>query len=600
MTVTESAGHSERVDPWEGPLATLTDYLTTALSSRGVTVDVGLVRQQLDTSGSSGWDVAFAVHRFAKLLGRSAPDLARELGDHAPSVVGLQPPEPTGPYLNFRVDTKWLVETTLRLVLQQGRRFGQASPSGPPACVEHTSANPVGPFHIGRVRNSIIGDTLARVLRASGVPVTTQYYVDDVGRQSAMITWIWSKPYSVWPEEVRSQVSAPDVANDSIKPDHRYGRPYAFVSAYLKTHAEAGAEVAEISKKLESGELPPEHHRLGELILRGMMDSLARLDIRFDEFVWESSFLTDGSAHRIVERLRGAPHAHLEENGALAIDGTPYGLPMENARIIVTRGDGTTLYPTRDVAYHLQKFARFARVLDVLGQDHELHGKVLDALLAEIGEARRPELVFYQYITFEGGKMSTRAGRVVHLDDLLDEAVKRARSEVLTRREDLSGDEVEAIAEQVAAAAVRYLIVRTAPEKTVDFQWTEALSFEGRSGPFLQYAYARASSLLRRAGRTAGPYPFLTEQLQDPEELALVRLLSRLPSTITYAARTAHVHNLATYAHDLADQFNRFYQNVPVLKSVDPRESRIALVAALRHSLGSALDLLGIVALERM
>lgn len=438
------------------------------------------------------------------------------------------------------------------------------------------------------------------MLRASGVPVTTQYYVDDVGRQAAMITWIWSKTYSSWPDEIRSQVPAPEVAGDQIKPDHRYGRPYPFVSAYLKTHPEAGAEVAEISKELESGKVPAEHRRLGELILGGMLASLARLDIHFDEFVWESSFLTDGSAHQVVERLRQAPHAQVEDNGALAIDGASYGLPTENARIIVTRGDGTTLYPTRDVAYHLQKFARFDRVLDVLGQDHELHGKVLDALLTEIGETRRPEFVFYQYITFEGGKMSTRAGRVVHMDDLLEEAVKRARSEVLQRREDLSGDEVEAIAEHVATAAVRYLVVRTAPEKTVDFQWNEALSFEGRSGPFLQYSYARATSLLRKAERAAGPYPFRVEQLQGPEELALVRLISRLPATIAYAARTAHVHTLATHAHELADQFNRFYQNVPVLKSVDPRDSRIALVAALRHSLGSALDLLGIVALERM
>ncbi len=176
----------------------------------------------------------------------------------------------------------------------------------------------------------------------------------------------------------------------------------------------------------------------------------------------------------------------------------------------------------------------------------------------------------------------------------------RARREVLARREDLGEGAVDAIAEAVATGAIRYHIVRVAPEKPVVFRWEDALSFEGRSGPFLQYANARASSVLRKGEAEGPPYPFAAERLGDPEELALVRVLARFPRVVAYAARSFHVHALAGYAHDLADQFNRFYHAVPVLKGGEERASRLALVAAVRQTLGNALELLGIPRLETM
>lgn len=196
--------------------------------------------------------------------------------------------------------------------------------------------------------------------------------------------------------------------------------------------------------------------------------------------------------------------------------------------------------------------------------------------------------------------MSTRGGSAVWLDALLVEAVERARKEVLARREDLAQGEVERIAEAVATGAVRYHIVRVAPEKPVVFRWEDALSFEGRSGPFCQYSYARATSVLRKGEAVAPPYPFEASRILDPEETALIRVVARLPRTVRYAARRGHIHALAGYAHDLADQFNRFYHAVPVLRSGDERASRIALVAAVRQTLGNTLDLLGISRLEAM
>jgi arginyl-tRNA synthetase len=600
MVVTAPVDRAPEVtDPTAAFVEAIVAGLVGTLASLGVPLSRETVDAQLNRDSGPEGDFAFPAHR-AAAAAKLAPEVL------AGKIAAAFPPSPSipsvvgkGAYVNFTVRPADLARATLDLILSRGAAYGNGAPTSSPACVEHTSANATGPFHIGRVRNAIIGDTLARILRAAGTPVTTQYYVDDMGRQAAIITWIWSKPRDAWPEPIRKAVDGEEVPGE--KADAHRGRPYPAASAYLKEHPDARAEVAELVREVESGTPPPHHRELTQKILDGMLESLARLGIRFDEFVWESDFLRDGSVERVLDRLHQAPHAVREENGAWAIEAASYGLPKESTRVVFQRADGTSLYVLRDVAYHLAKLARFERVVDVLGQDHQLHARALDALLAEVGEPRRPSYLIYQDITVpEGGRMSTRGGSAVWLDHLLAEAVERARREVLARREDLAETDTERIAEAVATGAVRYHIVRVSPEKPVVFRWEEALSFEGRSGPFLQYSYARASSVLRKAEAEHGPYLFEASRLTDPEEAALVRVLARFPRAVAYAARTMHVQGVAGYAHDLADQFNRFYHAVPVIRSGEERASRIALVAAVRQTLGNALDLLGIARLETM
>jgi len=587
------------LDPWTPFVDTIVAGLAVAAERSGASLPKETIGGLLSLEEGPEGEVAFPCHRTAQASKRTPPELATALAASFPASPLLRQVTAKGAYVNFRADPESLTRATLDLVLARGNRYGHAEPAGPPVVVEHTSANPTGPFHIGRVRNGIIGDTFARILRASGAPVTTQYYVDDMGRQAAMISWIWSKPREEWPEPVRRAIEGEETPGE--KPDRHWGRPYPAVSAYLKENEAAREEVAQLVQQLETGSPPADHRKRAQLILDGMLQSLSRLRIAFDEFVWESDFVRDGSVDRVIGRLRTCRSALQEENGAWAIDASAHGLPKESTHLVFQRANGTSLYITRDIAYHLVKFARFARVIDVLGQDHQLHARSLDALLEEIGESRRPTYLIYQDITVpEGGRMSTRGGSAVWLDHLLSEAVDRARAEVLRRREDLAEPDVERISEAVATGAVRYHIVRAAPDKPVIFRWEDALSFEGRSGPFLQYSYARASSVLRKGDAAAPPYPYEAARLGHPEESSLVRVISRFPRTVAYAARTGHVHSVAGYAHDLADQFNRFYHAVPVLHSGEERVSRVALVAAMRQTLGNALDLLGIVPLDAM
>lgn len=586
-------------DPWAALLERIVGWLDAGSRAIGATSTPETLRPMLDLDGGAEGDIALPTHRLAKSAGQAPEAFAASLVARLPALPGVAAVTSLGAFVNVRVDPSLLTTETLSRVFARRERYGHAEPIPTTTCVEHTSANPTGPLHIGRVRNGIIGDTLARVLRASGAPVTTQYYVDDLGRQAAMITWIWSKPASDWPVEIAVGAAASPPEGESE--DARLGRPYPFVSAYLKEHPDAQAEVAALVQQIESGDPPPLHRELIEKILTGMLAALRRIGIDFDEFVWESSFLRDRSVDRVIDRLDHAPHAAREENGAGAIDVSSYGLPKESSKLVYTRANGTSLYVTRDLAYHLSKFARFERVIDVLGQDHRLHAKTLDALLAELGETRRPTFVIYQDLTVPGGgRMSTRGGTAVWLHQLIEEAVQRARTEVVARRPDLGKLELERIAEAVATGAVRYHIVRVAPEKPVIFQWEDALSFEGRSGPFIQYAFARATSILEKSEAKDPGSQYSADRLLGIEEQALIRILARFPRVIRDVTRTGHVHAIAGYAHELADQFNRFYHAVPVLTSGEDRPSRLALVAATRQTLGNALDLLGVPRLDTM
>ncbi len=592
----DAAGDDDPIAPF---LSAFLRTLETPLAELGISWSPDAIEALVEVAAGPERDFAFPVHRAAAQLRRRPDEVAREIAGRVTRPPELAAVVAQGAYVNATAESESLTRRTLDLALGRGTRYGHSAIAQTPTCIEHTSANATGPFHVGRVRNAVIGDTLARIDRATGLPVTTQYYMDDMGRQAALITWIWTKPRGQWPPSVRSAVEGHEVPGE--KPDAVRGRAYPPSSAFLKESAEAQAEVGALVQAIESGHPPPEHRALVQEILGGMLASLARLGITFDEFVWESDLLRDGSVDRVLERLRAASHAVQEENGAWAIDTSSYGLPKESSRVIFQRGNGTSLYVTRDVAYHLEKFARFPTVIDVLGQDHQLHARTLDALLAEIGEPRRPTYLIYQDITVpEGGRMSTRGGSAVWLDGLLAEAVERARGEVLKRREDLADADVDRIAEAVATGAVRFHIVRVAVEKPVVFRWDDALSFEGRSGPFVQYSYARASSVLRKSGTPDGPFPYEAARLADPEERALIRVLARLPRSVAHAARNRHPHVVAGYAHELADQFNRFYHAVPVLRSGDERASRLALVAAIRQGLGNALDLLGVPRLETM
>ncbi|KAA0009481.1 MAG: arginine--tRNA ligase [Thermoplasmata archaeon] len=385
------------------------------------------------------------------------------------------------------------------------------------------------------------------------------------------------------------------------KADHHLVRFYQKAYQMMEENPDVEEEINEITRLCESGdektiEMVREAYKKA---LDGIKESLKRINVEFDEFVEESRFVRDGSVYKVVEELKKSKYAG-SEDGAWYIDLKEFGIQGRDTRFFFTRKDGTTLYATRDIAYHIWKLNQADIVINVLGEDHKLEAKQVEIALRILGMKRLPKVVFYSFVTLPEGKLSTRRGRVIYLDDLIDEAIERAYQEVKKRRGDeLDEKKLRKIAEIVGIGALRYNIVKIQPEKDIVFKWEEALNFEGDSAPFVQYAHARACSILRK---DSAPEKITVRNLKHPSEISLVKVLSRFPKVVKISCTQNRPHLIPSYLFELASTFNQFYRDCPVLKaeSEEIKKERLALVDSVRIVLRNGLSLLGIEAPEEM
>ncbi len=514
--------------------------------------------------------VAFEL---ASRLRRPPRDIAHDLADNVTPGGLIDRVEAVNGYLNFYMDYGEAAGLIIREVLEGGDSYGRGRNKGR-IVLEHTSANPDGPLHIGHGRNAILGDTLARVLRFSGYEVETHFYVNDMGKQLAVVVW-----------GLRRLRLNRDKKNDAA-----IAEVYVRANELIQGEEGAQREVGELIKRYEDGdeEVEREFRTAAEYCLTGIRETLRRLGIRHDRYVWESRFVRDSSVGKVLEKLRDTEY--VREGDVLSLDLRSFGLEKE---LVLTRSDGTHLYATRDLAYHLWK-AGLGRVIDILGADHKLLANQLRAVHRILG-VPEPEVIIYEFITLPEGSMSTRRGVFISMDDLLEESVRRAYGEVDKRRVDSPRKLKEEIAEAVGAAAVRFNILRVAPEKPMVFRWEEALDFERQGAPFIQYAYARACRILEKE---KPPGAFNVGELRENER-ALLKLIARFPDIVEQASDSRKPSHLTGYAVNLADCFHRFYMFEPVLKS-ERKDFRLNLVHATKITLGNLLRLMGIKALEKM
>jgi arginyl-tRNA synthetase len=556
-------------------------------SIRGALADLGIDVDEivLETPPQEMGDLAYSCFSLAKVAKKPPQDIATEIAEKMEKVDLIERIEQKGPYINFFFNYEKLTGLTLRAIFELEDDYGDSPKKGIKIILEHTSANPTDKLHIGRARNPIIGDTLARILRKAGYDVETQYYVDDMGKQAVTLAY----GIEIWDTQ-------PD-DDDSLG-------PYQYASKMVSEDPQVESIRDNWLKKLEAGdpEISEKVRKACERVMNeDITSSMDIINVAVDNYVYESQFVQDGSVEKVIEILSANPHCDFEE-GAKYIDLEPF--TKKEGKFFFLRGDGTSLYATRDIAYHKWKFKNCDRVINILGEDHKLESLYVKIGLEIIGLDKFPEVIFYSFVSLPEGRMSTRKGRVVFLDDLIAEAKDLAYSEVKKRRDDLSEEKMKDIANMVAIGSIRYNIVRVQPEKKIVFRWEDAMNFEGNSAPFIQYSHARAGSILGKAGKMDDDHSqsYNASNLKHPSELILIKKMASFPETLSDCAERESPHLVAAYAFELASAFNQFYRDCPVLacEEIGLKESRIALVFAAKTALKNALYCLGIEAPEEM
>jgi arginyl-tRNA synthetase len=518
--------------------------------------------------------IAFALAKQKKQAPlKIAQDLAADLKKR-PDLAGITI-EAKGPYINFIFGSAYVTEA-IKEAVKPG--YGNLQKKPARVVLEHTSANPNGPLHVGHIRNSIIGDTLARAFRKAGYPLEVQYYVNDMGRQIAIVAWGFDN------------LDNKQLAGE--KEDAHIARIYIAANQEIQKDESITQQVNTLMQLVENGD-PATVKKFRKEVARcldGFKVTMKDLNVAHDRFVWESDFVRNGNTERIINKLKRMPQAHEDET--LYLDLTEFG--FEN-KYVLRRSDGTSVYAARDLAFHAWKGANFDRIIDVLGADHKLIGAQLQCTMKILGE-KVPEIVHFEFVSLPEGSMSTRAGKFVSADDLITEIRKRAYDEVTTRRPELDEVTRRSIAQSVGLAAVRYDIVKVSPEKSTVFDWKEALDFERQSGPYIQYSHARACSILGKAGTFSECF-----DLETTQEIALAKKIAQFPMAIEKVVTELRPHILAIYARELADTFNSFYHDEPVLKSEGKiRDRRLTLVKAAQNTLKESLETLGIDAIHTM
>ena len=558
-------------------------------------------------------------------------------------------------YVNFYADFPKFSDLALSSVRQLNFEYGFVKTDNPvKVIVEHTSVNPLHPIHIGQARNPMLGDALARILEYRGHVVSRHYYIDDVGRQSSVVAYGYLKLGKPNPDEKADRfvgkiytvtcclvelnrlkrelelAKAASLSDEVAKInkelaewtsiaaelEEKFPTLFGKLLAKIGEDANPEEEINRLNRAYEDGESEAKNliREVSELCIQGFRETQQRVEVRYDSWDWESDFVWSNQVSKVLEKLKASPFVYTE-GGVLEFDAEKVVCTLnlkgklglrENYEVpplTLVRADGTTLYTTRDVAYTLWKFNRADRVVNVIGMEQSLAQLQLKLALYALGHSNYADnFVHFAYnlITLPGYKMSSRRGRYITFDEVLDEAVERAFEEVSKRSPQLSQEEKREIANFVGIGAVRYALVDVDSSKPVIFTWDRVLNFETNSAPYVQYTHARACSILRKAGRKPENADF--GLLKEKLERELVLAVASFPDTFIEATEYLKPNLIADFANALADKFNTFYNALPVIKAESQglSDARLALTDAVRIVLHNALNLIGVVAPEKM
>jgi len=524
-------------------------------------------------------DYAFPCFTLSETLKKNpveiALELSRVLSKKLPKEISKV--ENKGPYLNFFIERKILAKEIITQALNES--YGSEK-QGNKIIIEHTSVNPNASPHVGRSRNSIIGDSIVRILKFLGNKVETHYYVNDVSKQIAMLALIYKKGDKF-----------SDMLNNYIK-----------ISKKVSENSKLEKEIFELLEKFEARDKKTValFKEIVDICVKGQKEIFSKFGIEFDYFDYESEYVGKYSED-ILKKFEKTGKLFKDDEGRLVLDlaHTPVVRKMKAPVFVLARSNGTGLYGLRDISYTIEKMNKLkgknGRNIIILGEDQKLYFEQIAESLKLLGY-NSPEVVHYSFVLLQDSetgkvkKMSTRRGELVLLEDFYNETIKRATSEI--KKRETKGDP-----KKIAVGAIKYAMLKNDNDKNIIFSWEHSLNFEGDSGPYLQYSYARASSILKKLkNKRTSKYdiPKINES-----ELKLIKLISNFPETLKKASQTLDPSLIANYSFQLAQSFNEFYHSSQVLGS-EEETFRLKLVESFRNTLKNSLNLLGIEVMDEM
>lgn len=537
------------------------------------------IREIVETPNSNiAGDVALPCFKFAKVLHKAPKIIADEIAAKIADENILKIENING-FLNFTFRpeflSKYLLENTAFSQEEIEKNNGM---SGKTILIEHTSINPNASPHIGRARNALIADSLVRVFKFLGWKTDVHYFVNDVGKQIAML---------VYATKDKSDVSFDDLL-----------QIYIDVNEQAKTNPEIEREVFAYLNKFENGDkqVIAEFERIVNTCIKGQTAIFSELGISWDKFDYESRYIHEHITDKILEELKKTPKMFEDSEGRCVIDQRGEDIGIDEPMLVVTRNDKTSLYALRDICYSIDKAnAGTDRNLLVLGEDQKVYFQQISAAMRLLG-AKPAEVVHYSFVLLPDGKMSTRQGKVVLLADFMKEATAKANEAIMARR----GESDIEKAKKVGYGALKYSILKCSPEKNVLFDWATALNFNGDSSVFIQYNYARIQSILQKAEIDISKpnYALLTSET----ETALIKELSRFESVVLSVYRNLNPSILTNYAYTLTSKFSQFYAAESIL-NCENRElmaARVSLINKVAMVIKSCLNLLGIDTVESL
>ena len=549
--------------------------------------------------------------RAGKGTGVPVPQRAQEIAEqvrvHVGSVKGIGHIEAVKGYLNLYFSTEEYATRVVNTILEQGADFGHGEKKSERVMVEYAQPNTHHSLHIGHARTTLLGESLARILELNGFETIRASYPGDIGLGVITVVWAYSKFYKgqepadvhargQWLAKIYSEATKLLEPKDNETPEEKSRR-----KAY-------DAERREMYRKWDAGD--PAVRALWletrEWSMEEFHDVLNMLDVKIDVWFYESD--VDEPSKAIVDELleKGIAEDERPEGGPVIVKiDEKLGLEKEKYRTaVILRSDGTSLYLTKDLALAKVKFEQYHvdRSIYVVDFRQNLHFQQAFKILELWGfpQAAKCYHLSYGYITLPEGAMSARHGRVALIKDVADEAERRALAAMTERTPEMSNTQRIQVARKIGLGALAYSILSVDNNKDIVFNVNEALSFDGRTAPYIQNAHVRANSILRKAGGMPDSATFSHELASH--EVQLIDLISRFPATVEQAAQEYRPLVVATYAYDLANAFHSFYHSVPVIQaeSAETQAARLRLVAAARQVLANTLRLLVIQAPDVM